>query len=301
MQPSAVETKLPRAIVRQRAALEDRYGQPKVTKLEPDPVVVATATPDTPAEPSATPPADPRENDPAYWKQRFTVTSGILRTEREDRKVEKASLTQRINELESELQAARDKAPAADLDLGMFFTPEQVDEMGEETARAMVVTIQKQVRTQVDAALKPQRDSAAQAEADRAKDRDTAFTDRLAELVPDYVEIDASDEWKAWLATETADGVERQAVLDRHVTARNADRVAKMFQDFKASQTRPTPPITPNGTAATPTTTAPAGLPAASSAPSPKEITEFYKRAALGKVKPEERARFEERMELLKA
>lgn len=294
MQASALETKLPRALVRKNAELMERYGGP-VNQNESDPAATTTVVPDNAADPAATPPADPRESDPAYWKQRFTVTSGILRTEREDRKAERATLNQRITELETELQGARSAAPLSDEDLGEFFTPEQIEEMGEETARATYRAIKTQVKAQVTAMLKPVTAQREAAEADQLKDRRDAFFDKLIELVPDYAEIDKQDEWKEWLAEETADGIKRQEVLDKHVTAFNATRVAKMFTDFLKSQERPTPPITPNGTAATPSTVIPKGG-AALTFPTRAEINEHYKRAKLGKLSPQEVARFEERM-----
>jgi hypothetical protein len=297
MQASAIETKLPRALVRRNAELLERFGGPVNQKPETEPE--ATTNVVTTVEPPAQPAADPRENDPAYWKQRFTVTSGILRSERDDRKVEKATLNQRITELEAELQAARTGAPDLEGDLGEFFTPEQIEEMGETAARATYNAIKKQVKDQVSAALKPMTTQAEAAKADEAADRKNAFLDKLIELVPSYEEIDSSDEWKEWLAEDDeGTGIKRQAILDKHVVAFNATRVAKMFKEYLQTQDRPTPPVAPHGTAATPSTT----LPKATTliAPSRDEIKDFYKRAALGKVKPKEAAEFEARMALLK-
>lgn len=293
MQASAPEMKLPRALVRRNAELMEKYGGPVNQKPEGEPEAITTV------EPPAPPAADPRESDPAYWKQRFTVTSGILRTERDDRKVEKATLNQRITELEAELQAARTSAPDHEGDLGEFFTPEQIEEMGEPAARATYNAIKKQVKDQVGAALKPITTRAEAAKADEATDRKNAFLDKLIELVPTYEEIDSSDEWKGWLAEDDeGTGIRRQAILDKHVVAFNATRVAKMFKEYLQTQERPTPPITPNGTAATPSTTLPKATTV--TAPTSVEIKDFYKRAALGKVKPKEQAEFEARMALLK-
>lgn len=297
MQASALETKLPRALQRKSAELMERFGGPASQKPESDPALAAPAA-NTTAETPAPPSADPRENDPAYWRQRFTVTSGILRSEREDRKAQTATLNLRISELEQELQSVRTSAPANDDDLGEFFTPEQVEEMGEEAARATYRAIKKQVQTQVAAALKPLTARAEAAKADEQTDRAAAFKDKLSELVPDYVEIDASEEWGEWLAEENDDGIKRQKVLDQHCAALNATRVAKMFQDFKKTQERPVPPVQPHGKATTPPGTPPKdpGL----TAPTPVEIKEFYKRSALRKVSPQEVATFEKRMALLK-
>jgi hypothetical protein len=295
MQASALETKLPRALVRKNAELMERHGGLVNQKPEPDPAPAAQAA-STTAEPPAPPSADPRENDPAYWKQRFTVTSGILRSEREDRKAQTLALNQRISELETELQSARSAAPSSDGDLGEFFTPEQIEEMGEPAAWATYRAIKKQVQTQVTEALKPITAKAKATEEDEQKGRATAFRDKLAELVPDYTEIDESEEWGEWLAEETDDGITRQVVLNKHCTALNAQRVAKMFQDFKKTQERPTPPVQPHGKAATPPGAPPKDTHL--TPPTSAEIKEFYKRAKLSKVSPQEVATFEKRMAL---
>lgn len=298
MQASALETKLPRALVRKNAELMERFGGPVNQKPEPDPALGATA-PNTPAESPTPPTADPRESDPAYWKQRFTVTSGILRSEREDRKTQVAAMNLRLTELTTELKSLRDNAPQAENDLGEFFTPEQIEEMGEDTARATYHAIKKQVRTQVADALQPTRAAAEANENALKQDRVDGFKDKLVELVPDYADVDMSDEWKEWLAEEDAgSGIKRQLILDKHVATLNAARVAKMFQEFKKTQDRPTPPITPNGTGATSPGPLPKGVHL--TPPTGAEIKDFYKRHALSKVSPQEVAQFEERMALLR-
>lgn len=305
---AANETKLPRALIKRNAELKLKYGGPVSQQPEPENPEAVEATPAeavvTTVEPTPTPApagaADPRETDPEYWKQRFLVTNGILRKERDDRKMQATELTQRINELMVELQAARDSAPSGPIDLGEYFTPEQIEEIGEPAALAMATTIKQQIRNEVSKAIKTQVEPLRTAKetevADRQQERMQAFTDRLAELVPNYVEIDESDEWKAWLMEENEDGIERQEVLNKHIKVLNADRVAGMFRAFLTPKTRPTPPITPNGTGATPAAAVARQNPL--TRPTPAEIKEFYKRAKLNKVTPQERARFDERMAL---
>ena len=99
------ETQLPRAVLRRSAAINDRLqarnarqpdlATPEVPKA-PEAAVAADATPPgnpapapTPATPSNTPPADPRENDPVYWRHRYKTLEGVLRVERADRKAER--------------------------------------------------------------------------------------------------------------------------------------------------------------------------------------------------------------------
>lgn len=307
---AANETKLPRALIKRNAELQARYGAPVSQQPEsenPEAVdakpaeAVVTAVEPTPT-PEPAPPVDQRETDPEYWKHRFSVTNGILRKEREDRKAQVVELTQRINELTTELQAARDSvSTSSPIDLGEYFTPEQIEEMGEPAALAMATTIKKHVRSEITKAVKtqvePLRAAKENEAADQQRDRMNAFTDRLAELVPNYVEIDSTDEWKAWLMEENDDGIERQEVLNKHIKVLNADRVAGMFKAYLAPKTRPSPPITPSGTGAIPSAAIAKQSP--TSRPTPAEVKDFFKRASLNKVTAQERARFEERMALL--
>lgn len=66
-----------------------------------------------------------------------------------------------------------------------------------------------------------------------AEDR---FWKRLAELVPDYKEINATEEWKDWLkGIDPLAGVERQTLLMRARAANDADRVATFFEKYKST------------------------------------------------------------------
>lgn len=116
--------------------------------------------------------------------------------------------------------------------------------------------------------------------------------------MPDYLEIDQSDGWRAWLAQEDpATGLVRQDILTQHHTAHNAAKVASMFKKYlKESKPKPPEPtITPHGSATN------AGGPQTSQAPaqgapSRAEIKDYYKRASLGKVSDAERTSFEARL-----
>jgi hypothetical protein len=86
MQANAtLETRLPRAVQRMSAHLKDKYAGKLHEQSETEnpqaegSQLPEAATAETQPLTQATPPADPRENDPAYWKQRFHVTNGILR------------------------------------------------------------------------------------------------------------------------------------------------------------------------------------------------------------------------------
>lgn len=315
---ASTETRLPRAVVRQSAAIAARYAQPAETGTPSADGTPAPAAPDaTPAAPAATtaapatvPPADPRENDPNYWKQRFNVTSGILAKERRERQEERTTLLQKQAELQAQISSST-AAPADEtIDLTTFYTPQQIEQYGEEQCRVMAKTAMDAARATanklIDDAVRPLKEQREREQADAVAAKKQAFIDKLIELVPNYQEIDVDPRWNdettGWLAQDDENGVQRQQLLNIHIANGNAPKVAKMFKDFIASITpqAPTPPVTPSGTGAAPggDGAVPAAVVAGLTAPTDAEVKDFYKRAAIGKVKDDERATFEARLKL---
>lgn len=296
------ETRLPRQVLKRSAEIQARLDAERAAR-EPETPSLEVQPPTPTAEP--TPPAAvPREQDPAYWKHRFEVTSGLLRREREERAADAERYLQQTNELQGQIQTLRtsqssDKA----VDLAAFLTPEQIETLGEDESRTIVSTAlkaaQATVKQALDAEIQPLKERQAHDEQRRKRDARDRFLDALTELVPDYETIDATDGFKAWLAEEDpASGLERQELLNRYVERTNAAKVAKLFADYKASLTpQPLPPVTPAGTGAVPQgEVRPAAV---LTPPTSQEIKDFYKRAAIGKVTDAERAQFEARRKLL--
>jgi len=310
------ETRLPRAVLRRSAAIQAKLDAQKAESealpadpnAPPAPPSAEAAPPEVPG-PQTPPaaPADPRENDPAYWKQRFNVTAGVLRREREERAEEIGGLNQRVAELQDQIRNLQAAAPAADtLDVSQVLTPEQVEILGEEESKVVVTAVlakaREEARKLVEAEVKPLRDQRASEQAQAVKNRKAKFQEDLAALVPDFAEIDSDPSWLEWLAQDDeTTGVTRQSILDQHVGRLDVAKVAKLFTAFKAvsaGPVPPAPPVAPQGTGATP----PGGVPPAPDtsmrAPTPAEVKDFYKRAALGRVKDEERVKFEARLKL---
>lgn len=297
------EVRLPRAVLRRSAEIEARFAESKTVQAAD---AALTADPAALIEPPALPPAvDPREGDPAYWKQRFKVTEGVLHKAREDHRSQVQDLRQQLSDLQEQvrtLQAGKTEPEA--LDLTAYFTSEQIEEYGEAQCRVMAEAAQKAARTQaqaiIEAEVKPLKERQASEQQDLAADRKAAFQDKLAALVPDYQEIDVSQGWLDWLAQEDpSSGFTRQSILDRHVSALDASRVGKLFKAYLASVKPadvPQPPIAPQGSGAigaageVPQNSPTGGY------PTQREIKDFYTRAKLNKVTPAERAEFEARM-----
>jgi hypothetical protein len=302
------ETRLPRAVLQRSAAIQARIDartEPKAASADDAPPVIPSADDATPVDPNnpPAPPVDPRENDPAYWKQRFKVTQGVLTRERTERTEGEREFNRRLTELQDQIRTLQASTPAApeELDVSAFLTPEQVESLGEEEAKTIVKTAvdaaRRTARQLVDAELQPLREQRATAQATTVRDQKAEFTDKLAELVPDFEEIDTNEGWNAWLAQDDeATGMQRQLLLDHHVGKLDAKKTAAMFDTYKKVAQLPQPPVVPNGNGAVPP-----GVPPSQVALKPLtqgEIKDFYKRSALGKVKEAERLTFEARRKL---
>lgn len=295
------ERPLPGQIQRQ----QERIRAKLTPAPEPDPSPPTPPSSEAPVEPPVPPvhkpthpTADPRKSDPAYWEQRFKVTQGILNQTREEHAAEVDALRAQVSELQKQLS---EKSPAAtEIDLGQYFTPEQVEQLGEDQCRAMANTAAKAARAQaqalIDAEIAPLK-TAREDDAKRAKNAKLdAFKERLAELVPDYTEIDKDQGWLDYLAdVDDESGLVRQDILDVHIRRLSAKGVAQMFEAYKATKAVPAPPTPPSGSA---NSNVPPPPPAPSLGyPSKAEISAHYKRRALRQVSDAEHAAFEARLQ----
>lgn len=307
------ETRLPRAVMRIAADVQARIDAKNATRTgvevqDPPPAPALAAASPAEAPPAPTPPADPRESDPVYWKHRFNVTEGMLRKERSDHTATKQAMNQQIADLQEANRALQASKPAEPIDVAAFFTPADIEKYGEEQCQVMASAAQAAavksvaaLRAEVDSRLKPIADARKQEQTDAAANALREFTDKLTELVPNYREIDVDPRWLSWLTQlDEPTQLTRQDILDNHVARRNAPALAKMFKDFEKSQTPPAPPMTPHGGAASTPTPAAAPTPPTSGegAPTDAEVKDYYKRAAIGRVKDDERVKFEARMKL---
>ncbi len=295
------ERALPGQIQRQQERIRARLTLPQ----EPDPSTPTPPSGEAPVEPPAPqvqkpthPTADPRKSDPAYWEQRFKVTQGILNQTREEHAEEVDALRARVAELQRQL--SEKTSTTAEIDLGHYFTPEQVEQLGEDQCKAMAATAAKAARTQaqalIDAEIAPLK-TAREDDAKRAKSAKlNAFKERLAELVPDYAEIDKDPGWLEHLAeVDPENGLLRQDILDMHIGRLSARGVAQMFEAFKATKAVPTPPTPPSGDARP---GGPPPPPAPSKGyPSKEEIKQHYRLRALRQVSDVEHAAFEARLQ----
>lgn len=247
----------------------------------------------------------PRFDDIEYWRQRAKVLAGLFEKERKDRSADQDRQEEQLREIREQLRTNQQQQPASPskIDVSSYFTPEQIEQYGEDQCRTLAEVASRAAREQVQAAvqaeLQPIRESQTNAAERDKRAKQQAFISALAAHVPDYESVDATDGWKLWLTEEDpASGIQRQELLNRHVNAGNAPMVARLFDAYKATLASPAaPPIAPANRAGPPAAP-PVQQVAARGYPSKDEIRDFYKRAAIGKVKEQERADFEARLQL---
>jgi len=323
------EVRLPRAIREQSERVNlklaeltkgaDLPADPDAPPAAPD-ANAASATPAaTTPNPPDTPPADPRHADPKYWMQRFEVMMGVLQKERREHAEEIERMESQVTELETRVSTLetentalkQNPSPSSSIDIGQFFSPEDVERIGEDEATAIVQVAMKAAQQAVDKAVKTAAPVApTSTKASTREDRDAErefraakqhFLDKLAEGHVDFFEVDKSQGWGAWLAEPVKAGSKktRQDVLDAAVRTLDHEGAVELMSEYKASLVPPPPPIAAhaeggqNDDAGAPTP--PRG---AQGAPTNAEVRSFYARAALGKVTQAERAAFEAREKL---
>jgi hypothetical protein len=305
------ETRLPRAVLKISDAVKAGIDARAALKTQQNPATGAQppaadpVDPNPPANPA--PPADPRENDIDYWRHLAKSTAGRLKVAGEERRAEADEFRRQITELQGQVRSLQATPSAsAEVDLTGLLTPEQIDLLGEDeakaVARAAMSAAQRVAKEAIDAEIQPLKDAAKANKEQESKDRQAAFVDELTALVPTWREVNADAGFLEWLG---ANDEEKQGRLDKFAGQLNAIKVAGLFKEFLKTKERPVPPVAPNGTGATGGADAQPQQPAGAGGPPTKaEIDDFYKRSATrrrgqpGYVTDEERTKFEARLRL---
>lgn len=205
--------------------------------------------------------ADPRENDPSYWKQRFNSTMGILRREREDRVAEEKRLNQEIAALRAEVAKLKAQESRSTIDLSEYFTAEQIEEIGEARAIELVEMARKvaesEVKRRVEQELEPIKQSQTHEQTVRQRRAVQAFHDALTGAVPNWQEINAMEDWLAFLGEEDEKtGLVRQEIIDMAQSRWDPRPVIALLKEFLAasglsSTANQKPSVQPTASAAT--------------------------------------------------
>lgn len=195
---------------------------------------------------------DARESDPAYWKQRFSSTMGILRREREERVAAERRLMDEIAALKAELAKSRQT------DLSDYLTAEQIEELGETKALELVEIARKvaggEVKRLVEETITPLQERQRAEQESRRRELANRFHDDLTEAVPGWQDINKTEEWLSFLGdVDERTGLVRQEIVDIAQSRWDAKPIISLLREHLAqigrSQPQSQPRIAPASTA----------------------------------------------------
>lgn len=241
--------KLPAAIQRQvdeAEALERQlYAQsqdPAPTEGQESVEVVPTqtqATEHVEPEPQTVEPVEQprREEDAAYWKQRFATVQGMLNAQAQQSGEQIRQMNERIqalaNELEHQKSAQQANTKTANDNDAETFGEDLVatiDRRAEQRARELVSQETAQMRDYIQA-LEARLGVVNEQVAVTSQDR---FLTELSRRVPNYESINVDQGFLNWLGeVDPVYGVPRQTALDQAAQAMDVNRVAAVFQAYE--------------------------------------------------------------------
>jgi hypothetical protein len=218
--------------------IEQVLAKKPAAQPEPPPVEPPAASP-VPAQepPKPAPPHDPRQEDPAYWRQRFLTTQGHLQAEKARFDQTMAQMNERLKMLE-EQKAKPEPTPKPTAD------PKDVQEFGQElvemvrrnTEQMLGHFAKEHQALMADFGQRLMRlEQGVQSTAQTTQvTAEQVFSSQLAGLVPDWQQVNADERFLAWLGQiEPMVGITRQAILDDAVSKLDAQRTSQVFAQFK--------------------------------------------------------------------
>lgn len=260
--------------------------------------------------PGAQPAAAPSAEDP-----RYRVLQGKYNNETRELRGQVQELMAMNRQLLTAIQARPAAAPAApspvpktarERALAAGFSEKEIEEYGEDLINMMLRTAENISGPQVaqlrqeNARLASTVQNTVQSVSRTTADR---FWDDLAGMVPEWAEINASQEWLDWLQQpDVFSGRTRNDGLQGAFAEHNARRVAAIFDAFKAEDARarstaggqhldPATLIAPGQPAAG--TPAPAGNAADFKLWTEEEVRQFYSAVRRGHIKGDRKALME--------
>jgi hypothetical protein len=293
--PKSVQRQLDQANQAEAAIALEMQNAPQVLT---DPSQLAApandpvSAPPQPAEPVQAPATADDPNSPT-WQQRFKSLQGMFAQKTGELQAQSKVYESQMASLQTQLAALQqakmqEPSPKKDAD------PKDIENFGSDMiemvqryAERMFQSVATQLDTKV--AAMDSRIGALEQQVTGVSNRteitlEQQFYASLGGLVPDWEKINKDQRWLEWLAeVDPVYGAQRQAALDLARTNLDAQRVANVFNAFKAAhpvkvQDSLANQVAPNG-AATVAPTAAAQRPILSA----KLIEKFYSEVAKGR------------------
>lgn len=304
--PTAIQRAADEAAAIELAMTQGPTPSQPVEVTASDPPAIQTPAPVAAPVPAPAP-AEPSK-DAAYWEQRFKTVAGMYQKTVPELQAQLAELQKSVAATQQQLAAKPEpKSPEQPV-----VDPKDVAAFGED----LVEMVQRQAKTIYSAMAAQVNDLVARFEqrvtaleqqvTGVAKKADTSIEQQfymtLSKLVPDWEAVNESQEWLAWLAqVDPVYGAPRQAALDAAFNRFDVERVASVFDAFKASRPAPAPaPSLANQVA--PSTSGTAAAPAATEQKpiyTQKTLNDFFLDVAKGRYRGREAeaARIERELE----
>lgn len=236
---------IPRAVreaaERADAIHKQMYEQTPV-ETQTDPVVTPVPTPEdpptpeavTPTEPVVAPPTelpDPQKEDP--WEHRYKVLEGKYRAEVPRMAADNRDLRTKLDSLSQQMEQLKSQAETPKTSL---INQEDREKYGDDLLDVIKRASQEQISAK-DAEIADLRRKLDGVFQDTAKSAEVNFFDRLGQIAPDWVTINGDESFLRWLDEyDEFTGKTRQDLLSDAENAKDAERVARFFNKWKASQ-----------------------------------------------------------------
>lgn len=313
--PVVSTIRLPQQVLRAKARADELSNR---TPDDPAAAVTPGLLPETSAAPAPAPEprdfaaSEPTTDEGKYWRQRFKVTDGLFRAARDKHAADLEKRDSDAAELRGEMARLKStqSVESAPQEISQFLTPQQIDELGEDQARAVVSTAIKAAREQaqvlVSAELAPIKAREEATQQRESRQRNETFTDALDAGVPEWRDIDEDPRWLAFLGgIDRATEMGRQEIIDLAKGSLNARPIIRLLKAFKQSQgaiDTPEASVAPSGSAASSAgASGQAAIAVEGGVPTKAEIKEHFKLRALGKIKEDEARKFDARLKAAEA
>lgn len=290
---------LPRQVQQQVEAAEALLAgnnQPQPTQTEapatPEPAVQSEPT----AQPAAPAPA-PQANQDETWERRYKTLQGLFNAEVPKLQTQVKDLSAKYQEAIERLEnVAKQQETQARPDQQATANPKDIEDFGSDLVEmvqrqtqhvlgsvaqkldGVVANFEKRLAL-VEQALKGTSQTVAMT-------AEEMFFSKLAQVVPDWEQINSNDAWLAWLGeVDPVYGQPRQVALDAAQKSMDVNRVAAVFNAFKGTLPK-TPKTNPLEKQVSPKAAASAPpVPTDKPTFTEQQIAAFYKDVALGKYR----------------
>jgi len=215
-----------------------------VPDQQPDSAPVADPEPSPAPQPDAAvaPPVgelpDQQQKDDT-WEHKYKVIEGKYRAEVPRLAADNRELRTQIEALQQQMESLKSQAAKPQQSL---ISQEDREKYGDDLLDVMKRAAQEQVTTK-DAEIEELKRRLDMVNQTTAKSAEVNFFDTLGRLAPDWVTINSDEGFLKWLDEyDELTGKTRQDLLSDAEAAKDAERVARFFTKWKATQQQRTAP-----------------------------------------------------------